>query len=53
MKPAYNVKIRDFGGAVLMTWENYAYGKHEHKAVTKEDALNWLTGQGWTIKSFA
>lgn len=53
MKPAYNVKFLEFGDTVLMVWENYAYGKHQYKATTKEKALNWLTGQGWTIKSFA
>jgi len=51
MKPAYNVRIRNFGDVVLLTWENYAYGKHEYKARTEREALEWLKANKWKIKS--
>ena len=52
MKPAYNVRIWNFGDVVLLTWENYAFGKHEHKAHSEREALDWLAADGWEIKTF-
>jgi hypothetical protein len=52
MKPAYNVRIWNFGDVVLLTWENYAFGKHEHKARSEREALDWLAVDGWEIKTF-
>ena len=52
MKSAYNVKVRNFGDVVLLTWENYAFGKHECKAHSEREALDWLTANGWEIKTF-
>lgn len=52
MKPAYNVRIWNFGDAVLLTWENYAFGEHKHKARSEREALDWLAADGWEIKTF-
>lgn len=50
MKPAYNVKFYDFGSCFLMTWENYAYGKHQHKVANEAEGRAWLAHEGWVIK---
>lgn len=50
MKPAYNVKFYNFGNCVFVTWENYAYGKHSHKAATEAEAREWFAREGWVIK---
>lgn len=52
-KNAYNVKFFNFNTCTLIIWENYAYGKHEHKSANESEARQWLKANGWNIKSFS
>ncbi len=52
MKKAYDVRVWNLDSCVLLTWENYAYGKHELKASNEEEAFKKLTEDGWEVKTF-
>ena len=53
MKPAYNVRFWIFtDDCVVFNWENYAGGRsYDHKAKTEQEARDYLTREGWEIKT--
>lgn len=53
MKSAYNVRFWNFKNCTAFQWENYAGGmSYIHKAQNEQEAREYLTREGWEIKTY-
>ena len=49
MKKVYNLKVKNTGKVVFVTWENYAFGKEWVVAPTEKEAFEKMKDRGWAV----